>query len=655
MTHSQTTFPSEKWRESLGWVPTGFVGLWTVERSRAIRLQRDKGDSVALMFDDSLEKLRRVLLKATTRHDREATFSMLGSLPRSSLQIWNDKLASLGNLLDSAKIKSLTTLLYRILARELTSREKASRLFWNSACNELSATLPSPIEIDSRGSGSILSNSSSQRQEVQSRSLTITRTSLPNRNLQKTCSALSTSIAANRWGKDPTSKEEPPATPHKTLVLNFLPTPEQKVLLDKNLRCSNYAYNKAVAAINGYRKSSGKVPSAMTLRNELVTLETRKNIPIFARLVKQKKLLSEEVKSLIKTKSLKNVVTAYMIKTKQLDVLTLRLQTLKKAIPPIRQNLKPWEVATHKEIRQEAVFEAKKNYDTCMTNIRAGRIRFFNLKFRTRAKQVMRITKTMLKLEDGKLRLTDKSLPASGKTIVMSNRSLKKLRCVSEVLNSTITKVNGVYKIHLPVIYQLADTAVPSESLRVCGVDPGVKTFLSVYGISGGEAHTVKLQHGDTIWRIDRLRNTLKKMRRDGQRKRLKRSLMVKLDRRQSNVTTDLHWRCVTYLTQNYDLIFLEKFGSHKLVKGSSNKGLNRNTMNLKPFQFREKLMYKSLSLGKHLVVVDSHHTTRTCSDCGNAQDMSLCDRTYNCGTCHSVLDRDLNAAKNMMLKGLCC
>ncbi len=653
MTSKQNTFPSEKWKELLEWVPVGFVGLWTTERSRALRLHPGKEDIVASTFDDSLERLRKVLAKAKTNRDREATLSMLGSLPKSNFQTWNDRLSSCNDTSDKERSKR-TTLLYRILGRELTSREKASRLFWNSACKELSETLPSPIEIDYQGSDLSSSSSLSQRQGGQSPLLTITRTNLQSKNLQRTCSALSTSIAANRWERDLTSTEEDPQPKYRTLVLNFKPTPAQKIILDKNLRCSNYVYNKTVAKINQYRRSTGKVPSAMTLRNELVTLESRKSMPIFSRLAKQKKALSDELKVLENTKGLKAVVET-IIKTKRLNIITMRLQTLKTAIPPVRQKLKPWEIETHKEIRQEAVFEARKNYDACMTHLRAGRIKFFKLKFRTKAKQVMKITKAMLKLEDGKLRLSDKSLPKDGKTIRMANRSLKKLRGVSEVLNSTITKVNGVYKLHLPVSYSSADIINPSTTLRVCGIDPGVKTFLNVYGVDGGETHTAKLQHSDQVWRIDRLRNRLKKLRAGGERKRLRRRLLVKLDRRQANLTSDLHWRCIKYLTTHYDLIFLEKFGSHKLVNGSANRGLNRNTMNLKPFQFREKLMYKSLSLGKHLVVVDSHHTTRTCSDCGNAQDMSLCDRTYNCKGCKSVLDRDLNAAKNIMLKGLSC
>lgn len=48
--------------------------------------------------------------------------------------------------------------------------------------------------------------------------------------------------------------------------------------------------------------------------------------------------------------------------------------------------------------------------------------------------------------------------------------------------------------------------------------------------------------------------------------------------------------------------------------------------------------------------VVDKYiPTTKTCSQCGNVQEISLAERTYKCSKCGLQIDRDLNSAINML------
>lgn len=41
--------------------------------------------------------------------------------------------------------------------------------------------------------------------------------------------------------------------------------------------------------------------------------------------------------------------------------------------------------------------------------------------------------------------------------------------------------------------------------------------------------------------------------------------------------------------------------------------------------------------------------TTRTCSECGHRQDIGLSERMYRCKRCGVEIDRDMNAAINML------
>ena len=103
----------------------------------------------------------------------------------------------------------------------------------------------------------------------------------------------------------------------------------------------------------------------------------------------------------------------------------------------------------------------------------------------------------------------------------------------------------------------------------------------------------------------------------------------------------------------------VEKLKTKNLTKHGGNKkrGLNRGMLETSPNQLKQMLSYKALrgagnTRGK-VVEVNAAYTSQDCSDCGNRQELSLRDRIYECSNCNLVMDRDLNAAKNMRLKGL--
>ena len=50
---------------------------------------------------------------------------------------------------------------------------------------------------------------------------------------------------------------------------------------------------------------------------------------------------------------------------------------------------------------------------------------------------------------------------------------------------------------------------------------------------------------------------------------------------------------------------------------------------------------------------VDPRDTSQICSGCGGRVGKSLCERMHRCLACGLVLDRDVNAARNVLKRGL--
>jgi putative transposase len=142
--------------------------------------------------------------------------------------------------------------------------------------------------------------------------------------------------------------------------------------------------------------------------------------------------------------------------------------------------------------------------------------------------------------------------------------------------------------------------------------------------------------------RIDKLKSS----------KGVKKRYFNKLENRKSNLVKELHCKVINDILKNNDVIFYGDIKSHDIVKGNKNHTLNRNFNDLKFYKFKERLLFKATEKSKLVIMVPEHYTTKTCSFCGNTYEIKS-SKVYDCVCCGMKMDRDLNSAKNMLLKGI--
>jgi putative transposase len=92
-------------------------------------------------------------------------------------------------------------------------------------------------------------------------------------------------------------------------------------------------------------------------------------------------------------------------------------------------------------------------------------------------------------------------------------------------------------------------------------------------------------------------------------------------------------------------VVFVERLKKLNMIK---NHRLARNILDSGWSIFTNMLDYKTM-----LIEVPGKNTTIDCSRCGNMVPKSLAIRTHRCDVCGLVLDRDHNAAINILKKGL--
>lgn len=114
-------------------------------------------------------------------------------------------------------------------------------------------------------------------------------------------------------------------------------------------------------------------------------------------------------------------------------------------------------------------------------------------------------------------------------------------------------------------------------------------------------------------------------------------------------------------LLSKYETLCVEDINTAEIKEkkeGKLNKyirtGMNRNINDASWGDIKTKLEYKSKWYGNKFVLVPARGTTQTCNNCGNVPEVrvELNVRTYKCENCGHEMDRDLNAALNILKSG---
>mgnify|MGYP005755491497 CR=1 FL=1 len=129
------------------------------------------------------------------------------------------------------------------------------------------------------------------------------------------------------------------------------------------------------------------------------------------------------------------------------------------------------------------------------------------------------------------------------------------------------------------------------------------------------------------------------------------RAIKARYQQKIANKRKDYLHKLTTDLVKQYDVIVIEDLKTKNLRK---NHHLAKSISNASWYQFRTMLEYKCQWYGKRLIVVKPNYTSQICSNCGfHSGKKSLEIREWTCPKCGTHHDRDINAAVNILHKGL--
>ena len=106
-------------------------------------------------------------------------------------------------------------------------------------------------------------------------------------------------------------------------------------------------------------------------------------------------------------------------------------------------------------------------------------------------------------------------------------------------------------------------------------------------------------------------------------------------------------------IVNEFDLIAVEDLSVASMVQ---NGRLAKSIHDAAWSQFAALIACKAAWADRRYIAVNPAHTSQDCSGCGNRKtDLTLADRVYRCVACGLVIDRDLNASRNILAVGRHC
>jgi len=205
-----------------------------------------------------------------------------------------------------------------------------------------------------------------------------------------------------------------------------------------------------------------------------------------------------------------------------------------------------------------------------------------------------------------------------------------------------------------------------SQRLRMAAVDPGVRTFATVFSTDKVVEYGKGFQKNEImplLQKLDGMYSTRKlflnsKPNRDSQvfknTMRMFQKRIFKISNRVQDLIDDLHRRVAFDLVDNFDVILLPTFEVSDMVEKDnrvlSNKGV-RAMLGLKHYQFKVMLKWMCKKYGKTFIDVNEAWTSKTAS--WNGEIVKDLGGRKRIRSQNKVVDRDVNGARGILIRAL--
>lgn len=211
-----------------------------------------------------------------------------------------------------------------------------------------------------------------------------------------------------------------------------------------------------------------------------------------------------------------------------------------------------------------------------------------------------------------------------------------------KVKTLSVTRRNNRWYVSFAVEYTPIELPKTNKGI---GIDVGLIAFITT---SDGKQIEPPKYFRKAERKLAKAQRKLSRRKKGSNRRRKARTLVAKRHEKISNQRLDFCHKVTHSLVQNYDGFAVENLTIKNMLK---NRHLAKSISDASWGMFLAILKYKAENAGRWYQEVNPRGTSQECSSCGMVVKKSLSVRVHNCPYCGLSLDRDVNAALNILAR----
>ena len=225
-------------------------------------------------------------------------------------------------------------------------------------------------------------------------------------------------------------------------------------------------------------------------------------------------------------------------------------------------------------------------------------------------------------------------------------RMTEHLRYNGKILSTKVFTKGGKWFVSIAV--ELDDTQKPlPKTGKSVGLDLGITDLAT---LSDGTKIQAPKPLKNKLKKLRRLNKSLSRKQKGSNNREKAKTKPSRLHLNIRNIRADFLHKLTTDLVKRFDVICLENLNIKGMVK---NRKLARSINDLGFYEFKRQLVYKANIHHKTVKELDRFYpSSKTCSCCGfKVDELPLSIRNWQCPSCNTTHDRDINASLNILNK----
>ena len=215
-----------------------------------------------------------------------------------------------------------------------------------------------------------------------------------------------------------------------------------------------------------------------------------------------------------------------------------------------------------------------------------------------------------------------------------------------EIIQVQVTR-DALGDVYITLTEECREVKPEPKTGKAEGFDMGIKDFLTG---SDGHRYTSPMFYTQNADKLAKAQKAHSRKVKGSHNRERERKNIARIHKKTTNQRIDHHWKLAIELCQKFDVLFFEDLN----LRGM--KALwGKQVSDLAFGEFMHKLGHQARKRCRSVLKIDRWTpSTKCCSVCGHKnENLTLSDRDWTCPKCDTHLDRDQNAAMNILKEGV--